>query len=149
MVVYFLWIVGQYLISLSDKRYSTRYVYLIPGRPKYSASHWAESFLIKKIFHSALCLEKLLLQPFPPYFIWSAVANPLIIFLSLPPPILCHSDFMKSLATARKSFIRSRNLSRSCKRLSKDKAGERLAAAVDQRNLTATVSIADNHHRSG
>jgi hypothetical protein len=60
---------------------------------------------------------------------------------------------MKSLVMARKSFIRSRKLSRrstmtrlrrerSYMRLSKGEIGERAAAAADQRNLTPTVSIA-------
>jgi hypothetical protein len=74
-------------------------------------------------------------------------------FFSLPPPLLPHSDFMKSLATARKSLIRSWKLSRrstmtrpwwecSYMRLSKGKIWERATAAADQKNLTATVSIA-------
>ncbi len=61
---------------------------------------------------------------------------------------------MKSLATAKNWFIRSRKLSRrspitrpwwehSYKRLSKGETGERAVAATDQRNLTPTVSIAD------
>jgi hypothetical protein len=71
---------------------------------------------------------------------------------------------MKSLSTARKSFIRSRKLSRrstmtrlrrehSYKRFSKGEVGERAAAAADQRNLITKASIAgitaevENDHR--
>jgi hypothetical protein len=45
-------------------------------------------------------------SPFPPSLTWLAVASPPFIFLSLPPPIFHHSNCMKQLATARKSFQR-------------------------------------------
>jgi hypothetical protein len=79
------------------------------------------------------------------------VANLLFIFLSLPPPILRHSGFMKLVATARKSLIRFRKIVKkvyhdkastrcSYKWLSKSEVRELMAA--DQRNLTVKVSIA-------
>ncbi len=132
----------------------TRCVYLIPGRPKSSALCWADSFFHKICLIGLFIWENFCFSLFCQFFTWSAVDDLPIFFFSLPPPILPHSDFMKSLATARKSLIRSWKLSRrstmtrpwwerSYKRLSKGKIWERAAAAADQRNLTATVSIAD------
>ncbi len=116
-------------------------------------SSWAESFFNKIFFIALSVLESFCFSPFRRSFTWSAVANPPFIFLSLPPPILRYSDFMKSLVTARKSFIWYRKLSRrstmtkprwerSYKRLSKGEIGEQVSAAADQRNRTATVFIA-------
>jgi hypothetical protein len=79
-------------------------------------------------------------------FTWSAVADLPFIFLSLPPPIIRYSDFKKTLVTARKSFRRSKKMSRrssmtrlrqegSYKTFWKGEIEER-AAAADQRNLT-------------
>ncbi len=145
-------------------RTCTRCVYLIPGRPKSSASRWADSFFYKICFIALSVLKSFCFSLFCRSFTWSVVADPPFIFLSLPPPILHYSDFMKSLVTARKSLIRSRKLSRrstmtrlrqerSYKRSSKGKIWERAAAAACQRNRTPTVSIAgiaaevENDHR--
>jgi hypothetical protein len=140
-------------VPILRKNTCTRCVYLIPGRPKYSASCWVESFFDKIFFYSTLCLEELLFRHFCLIFHLIGGADPPFIFLSLPLPILCYSDFMKSLTTARTSFVRSRKLSRrstmtrlrwerSYKRLSKGEIGEQAEAVVDQKNLTAIVSIA-------
>ena len=133
--------------------YYTRCVYLIPGRPKSSAFRWADSFFHKICFIALSVLKSFCFSRFCRSFTWSAVDDPPFFFLSLPPPILHYSDFMKSLVMARKSFIRSRKLSRrstmttlkrecSYKRVSKGEIWERAAAAADQRNRTPTVSIA-------
>ncbi len=143
---------------------STRCVYLIPGRPKYSASRWSKSFFDKILFIALSVLKSFCFSLFCRSFTWLAVADPPFIFLSLPPPIIRYSNFMKSLLTARKSFVRSRKVSRrstmtrhrqecSYKRLSIGEIWERAAAAADQRNRTATVFIAgiatevENDHR--
>ncbi len=131
----------------------TRCVYLIPWRPKSSALGWADSFFHKICFIALSVLKSFCFSFFRRSFTWSTVANPPFIFLSLPPPILRYSDFMKSLVMARKSFIRFRKLSRrstmtrlrrerSYKRLSKGEIWERAAPAADQRNRTPMVSIA-------
>ncbi len=137
----------------NEKLQRTRCVYLIPGRPKSSALRWADSFFHKMCFIALSVLKSFCFNLFRQSFTWSAVADPPFIFLSLPPPILRYSDFMKSLVTARKSFIRSRKLSRrstmttlrrerSSKWLSKGEIWERASAAADQRNRTPMVSIA-------
>ncbi len=69
------------------------------------------AFLIK-YFYSALCFEHFLFQPFPPIFHVIGSSRSAIHLSLLTPPILRYGDFMKSLVTARKSFIRSRKLSR-------------------------------------
>ncbi len=131
----------------------TRCVYLIPGRPKSSALRCADSFFHEICFIALSVLKSFCFSLFRQSFTWLAVADPPFIFLSLPPPILRYSDFMKSLVTARKSFIRSRKLSRrstmttlrrehSYKRLSKGEIWERAAAAAVQKNRTPTVSVA-------
>ncbi len=130
----------------------TRCVYLIPGRPKSSALRCADSYFHKICFIALSVLKSFCFSLFRRSFTWSPVADPIFIFLSLPPPILLYSDFMKSLVMARKSFIRSRKLSRrstmttlrrecSYKRVSKGEIWERAAPAADQRNRTPTVSI--------
>jgi hypothetical protein len=48
------------------------------------------------MFDSALCLGKLLLQSFPPIFHLIGGRQSAVFFLSLPPPIIPHSDFIKS-----------------------------------------------------
>ncbi len=137
----------------NNQHMHTRCVYLIPWKPNYSAQRWADSFFDKICFIGLSIRESFCFSLFCRSFIWSAVDN-LPFFFSLPPPILPHSDFMKLLATARKSLIGSWKLSRrstmtrpwwerSYKRLSKGEIWEQAAAAADQRNFTATMSIAD------
>ncbi len=61
----------------------------------------AESFF-DKIFFTALSVWKsFCFSLFRRSFTWSAVDDPPFIFLSLPPPILHYSDFMKLLSLAK------------------------------------------------
>ncbi len=60
---------------------------------------WKNNFDIAVSIFSNFCFNSFSLSP-----AWSAVASPPFFHLSLPPRILCPSDFVKSLATARKSY---------------------------------------------
>ncbi len=119
-----------------------------PGTRLFGEDAWL------KVFYSALYLQILMLQLFPPisHLIWWAGLP--FIFLSLPPPFSIMANCVKLLATARKSFRGLRKLSRrstmtrpweECgyKCLPKGEEEETVAAAADQRNLNAKASIAD------
>ncbi len=62
--------------------------------------------------YRALYFKKLLFSPFSLSLTWLAVAGLLFIFLSLSPFMLCCSDFMKLITTARKILRIFRKLSR-------------------------------------
>ncbi len=102
-------------------------------------------FCIALSFCSGFCFS-----PFPSSLSRFAVASLPLIFLSLPPPILCSSDCVKSPATARKSFKKCQNIVkkvyiwwqltgswRECRsrRLLKGEGQETSSRAVDQRPL--------------
>ncbi len=111
--------------------------------------HWAEG-LWDWIFFIALSICKNFC--FSPFTLIDRSRSAIHLSL-LTPLILHHSDFMKSLATSRKSFRIFRKLSRrsttmtrpwrecSCKQLTKGEVGE--PTATNQRNLTTKASIAD------
>ncbi len=87
-------------------------------------------------------------QSFPPFLTWLAVVGLPFDFISLPPPILCHGDFMKSLATSRncQEGLPWQGLDENAAASDYRKAkyvGKLLTVAMVQRNLTVKVSIAD------
>ncbi len=106
------------------------------------------------IFKSAFCFQELLFQPSSPISHLIGGSRSAVLFLSLPSPIFCHGDFMKSLITPRKSLIRFRKLSRrstmtrpwrelSYMQLWKGEVGELAAADVSLRKIFITNIAAE------
>ncbi len=85
---------------------------MISGKREQLALRSSERMRDKNVFYSALFLQILLLQAFPPISHLIRRSRPAVYLSLLTPSILSYSDFVKSLANPMKSLRGFRKLSR-------------------------------------